>query len=96
VFVDFSASWCLSCQVNERLVLRRADVEQKLLASHIVLMKADWTGRNESITQALSDLGRDGVPAYALYPATPGAPAKLLPEVLTREIVYRALGIASN
>lgn len=91
VFVDFTASWCLSCQVNERLVLDRADVQQRLKSSGVELVRADWTQRDATIANALAELGRDGVPAYVLYPAAPNAPPKLLPEVLTPGIVFHAL-----
>jgi thiol:disulfide interchange protein DsbD len=91
VFVDFTASWCLSCQVNERLILRRADVEQRLHDSGAVLLRADWTNQDPDITQTLATLGRSGVPTYALYPADPSAPAHVLPEVLTPGIVLDAL-----
>ena len=91
VLVDFTASWCLSCQVNERVVLDRADVQQRLRESGVALVKADWTRHDESIGSALAALGRSGIPAYALYPSAPGAPAQLLPEVLTPGIVYSAL-----
>ena len=91
VLVDFTASWCLSCQVNERVVLDRADVQKRLRDSGVVLVKADWTRHDEAIGQALAALGRSGIPAYALYPAAAGAPPQLLPEVLTPGIVYSAL-----
>ncbi|MGB7137323.1 MAG: protein-disulfide reductase DsbD domain-containing protein [Acidobacteriaceae bacterium] len=91
VFVDFTASWCLSCQVNERLILDRADVEQRLRDSGATLLRADWTNQDPVITQALAALGRSGVPTYALYPADPSAPAHVLPEVLTPGIVLDAL-----
>ena len=90
VFVDFTASWCLSCQVNERVALHRPEVVQAFQAKNVVLMKADWTRHDEAITQALAALGRSGVPAYALY--TPGhSEPELLPEVLTPGIVTDAL-----
>jgi thiol:disulfide interchange protein DsbD len=90
VFVDFTASWCLSCQVNERAALNRPEVLQAFAARNVVLMKADWTRHDEAITQALTTLGRSGVPAYALY--TPGEKSpRLLPEVLTPGIVTDAL-----
>lgn len=91
VFVDFTASWCLSCQVNERLILDRADVEQRLHDSGATLLRADWTNQDPVITQALAGLGRSGVPTYALYPADPAAPPHVLPEVLTPGIVLDAL-----
>jgi thiol:disulfide interchange protein DsbD len=90
VFVDFTAKWCLSCQVNERVALSQPEVEQAFQARNVVLMRADWTRHDESITQALTALGRSGVPAYALY--TPGqSEPQLLPEVLTPGIVTDAL-----
>jgi thiol:disulfide interchange protein DsbD len=91
VFVDFTAKWCLSCQVNERVALGQPAVEQAFQARNVVLMKADWTRHDEAITQALTALGRSGVPAYALY--TPGQKEpQMLPEVLTPGIVTDALG----
>jgi thiol:disulfide interchange protein len=90
VFVDFTAKWCLSCQVNERVALSQPEVEQAFQARNVVLMRADWTRHDEAITQALTALGRSGVPAYALY--TPGqSEPVLLPEVLTPGIVTDAL-----
>lgn len=91
VFVDFTASWCLSCQVNQRLVLDRADVQRRLRDSGVVLMKADWTRHDPAIGDALTALGRSGIPTYALYSASPTAPPRLLPEVLTPGAVYAAL-----
>ena len=91
VFVDFTASWCLSCQVNERVVLNRDDVRNRLKTSGVALVRADWTRHDETIAQTLASLGRDGVPTYALYPADPQAPPVLLPEVLTPDIVLNAL-----
>ena len=91
VFVDFTASWCLSCQVNERVVLDRADVQQALKSSGVELVRADWTNHDDAIANALAALGRSGVPTYAIYPADPSAPPKLLPEVLTPGIVFHAL-----
>ncbi len=91
VFIDFTASWCLSCQVNERLILDRADVQQHLRDSGAALLRADWTNQDPDITQTLAALGRSGVPTYALYPADPAAPPHVLPEVLTPGIVINAL-----
>ncbi len=91
VFVDFTAAWCLSCQVNERVALNQPSVQQTFQAANVVLLKADWTRHDEAITQALTVLGRSGVPAYALY--TPGqSQPQMLPEVLTPGIVTDAVG----
>ena len=90
VFVDFTAAWCVTCQVNKRLVLSRADVGLALKESGMALMQADWTRRDEEITRALAALGRRGVPVYAIY--RPGREPELLPEILTPELVFAALG----
>ena len=91
VFVDFTASWCLSCQVNERVALGQPEVVEAFQARNVVLMKADWTRHDEAITEALAALGRSGVPAYALY--TPGhSEPEMLPEVLTPGMVMDAVG----
>ena len=90
VFVDFTASWCLSCQVNERVALSQPEVQKAFADAHVALLRADWTQHDEAITQALAALDRSGVPAYALY--TPGQSSpQLLPEVLTPGIVTDAL-----
>jgi DsbC/DsbD-like thiol-disulfide interchange protein/cytochrome c biogenesis protein CcdA len=90
VFVDFTASWCLSCQVNEHVALNRPEVQQAFQSANVVLLRADWTRHDEAITQALTALGRSGVPAYALYIPGETSP-RLLPEVLTPGIVTDAL-----
>ncbi len=90
VFVDFTASWCLSCQVNERVALDRPEVQKAFADANVALLRADWTQHDESIAQALAALGRSGVPAYVLY--TPGqSQPQLLPEVLTPGIVKDAV-----
>jgi thiol:disulfide interchange protein DsbD len=91
VFVDFTAAWCLSCQVNERVALQKPEVEEAFHTANVLLLKADWTRHDEQITQTLTALGRSGVPTYVLY--TPGEKnPQLLPEALTPGIVLGALG----
>ena len=90
VFVDFTASWCLSCQVNERVALSQPQVRQAFANANVVLLRADWTRHDQAIAQALADLGRSGVPAYALYVPGEESP-RLLPEVLTPGIVTDAI-----
>jgi thiol:disulfide interchange protein DsbD len=91
VFVDFTASWCLSCQVNERVALSRPEVQKAFAEANVALLRADWTQHDDAIGNALAALGRSGVPAYALYLPGEKSP-RLLPEVLTPGIVTEALG----
>jgi len=91
VFVDFTAAWCLSCQVNERVALQKPEVTAAFHTANVLLLKADWTRHDERITQTLTTLGRSGVPTYVLF--TPGEKSpRLLPEALTPGIVLDALG----
>jgi thiol:disulfide interchange protein DsbD len=90
VFVDFTAAWCVTCQVNKRLVLSAADVEQRFVELGVTRLRADWTNRDGAITAALARLNRIGVPVYALYSPAQREPL-LLPEVLTRSVVLDAL-----
>ncbi len=86
VFVNFTAAWCVTCIVNEKMVLTGDAVWDAMKKKGIVAMKADWTRRDPAITRALAALGRNGVPVYALYPPGDGAPA-LLPQILTEAAV---------
>ncbi len=89
VFVDFTAAWCVSCQVNKRLVLNQTAVLADFDKAKVVRMRADWTRRDAEITAALARLGRNGVPVYALL--RPGQEPVLLPEILTAGLVRSAL-----
>jgi thiol:disulfide interchange protein DsbD len=89
VFVDFTAAWCITCQVNERLVFSSTEVKQRFKDLGIVALKADWTNRNPEIADALAAFGRSGIPVYVLY-ATEGEPW-LLPEIITPGIVLAEL-----
>ena len=88
-FVDFTAAWCVTCQVNKQLVLGRPEVERDLRSRGVTLLRADWTLRDAEITRALAALGRNGVPVYAFY--RPGREPQLLPEMLTREAILAVL-----
>jgi thiol:disulfide interchange protein DsbD len=89
VFVEFTAAWCVTCQVNERLVLSREDVRAAFRSRGVVLVRADWTRRDPKIARALALLGRSGVPVYVFH--RPGRPPLVLPELLSSERVLAAL-----
>ena len=86
VFVDFTAAWCISCQVNKKAVLE-TDAAEKLFADHkTLLMQGDWTDQNPVITAALAEFGRASVPMYLFYSSQNQAP-KILPQVLTISMI---------
>jgi thiol:disulfide interchange protein len=90
VFVDFTAAWCVTCQVNKRTTLGDAGLLSEMDTAGVVLLRADWTRRDAAISQELARLGRNGVPVYAIYKPGRGAPV-LLPELLTVQTVRDAL-----
>jgi thiol:disulfide interchange protein DsbD len=67
VFVDFTAAWCITCQYNKKTTLAKPEVLADFAAKQVTLLRADWTRRDPAISQALSTLGRSGVPVYVLY-----------------------------
>jgi thiol:disulfide interchange protein DsbD len=89
VFVDFTAAWCVTCQYNKKTTLADATLLANFDARQVVLMRADWTRRDAAITQALTALGRSGVPVYALY--APGRAPVLLSELPSVAEVQQAL-----
>ncbi len=90
VFVDYTAAWCLTCQVNKRTTLRTDAVEAAFAQAGVVRVEADWTDRDPTIERSLASFGRSGVPLYVLYPGGGREPV-LLPEVLTPDLVIDAL-----
>ncbi len=91
VFIDFTAAWCLSCKVNEAAVLRSEEIEHKLAQGHFQLLKADWTQYDPQITAELAGVHRSGVPTYIIFPAGASSNPDVLPELLTRDIVAKAI-----
>lgn len=90
VLIDFTAKWCLICQANH-LVLSKGDVDRKFSELGVVRMKADWTKNDPVITQELRKHGRNSVPLYVLYTGEAAEAPRILPQVLTKDIVLNNL-----
>jgi thiol:disulfide interchange protein len=82
VFLYFTADWCLTCKVNEKAAIERAEVEQAFAAKKVAVMVGDWTKGDPAISRFLAAHGRSGVPFYLFYPAD-GKEPRELPQVLT-------------
>jgi len=87
VFLNFTAAWCISCLVNERVALSHARVVDAFAADDITYLKGDWTNRDPAITAFLASFGRSGVPLYLFYPAGKSSEPVQLPQILTPDIV---------
>jgi thiol:disulfide interchange protein/DsbC/DsbD-like thiol-disulfide interchange protein len=88
VYIDFTARWCATCQVNKR-VYTQGDVAKALASSGVVMLKADWTKKDEVIAQELGKYGRTGIPLNVFLKA--GQPPAILSEALTGTEVLAAL-----
>jgi thiol:disulfide interchange protein len=95
VFVDFTAAWCVTCQVNEQTALNTAEAVRAFQRTGAIYLKADWTNRDNAIAKALADQGRVGVPLYLVYGKDGGAP-QVLPQLLTSGLVAEALDTAAK
>ena len=81
VFVYFTADWCVTCKVNEKGALERAQVAEAFATRKVAVLVGDWTRGDAAIGRFLEKHGRSGVPLYLYY--APGQPAEILPQVLT-------------
>lgn len=90
VLVDLTAAWCVSCKVNERLVLSTKRFQTALKDTGTVYMVGDWTNQDAEISRYLSLYGRSGVPLYVYYGAHNAAP-KILPQILNTDDVIKVL-----
>ena len=86
VFVDFTASWCASCQVNKLTTLNTRRVREAFSEANVAFLVADFTQKDPVISDELKKRGRAGVPMYLWYPAGAREP-QILPELLNQELV---------
>jgi thiol:disulfide interchange protein DsbD len=96
VLVDFTADWCLTCQLNKRVALEVPSVRQKVREVQATALLGDYTRFPTNITAELNRYDRAAVPLVLVYPKDPQAPAIVLPEALTPGIVLAALDRASR
>ncbi len=91
VFLDFTAKWCINCQINERVALSNREVVDKFRELGVVAVKADWTRFDGRVTRALADLGKNSIPVYVIYSGGNHRNRKVLPEIITPAMVLEAL-----
>ena len=87
VFVDVTASWCLTCKINEKTVLFTQEIQDYFKEKDITFITLDWTSEDDSITSFLKTFKRQGVPLYVYY--NERGEATVLPQLLTKNIIYQ-------
>ena len=86
VFLNFTADWCITCKVNERVALKTEETLKFFEKKNIFYLEADWTNKNELIAKKLASFGRSSIPLYIYYPDEKSAPI-ILPEILTESVI---------
>ncbi len=90
IFVDFTAAWCVTCKVNEKLVLSQSRTETLFKDTNTAFLVADWTNKNDVIAAELAKYGRAGVPLYLVYHQNSVNPV-ILPQVLSYDVIREAI-----
>ena len=96
VLVDFTADWCLTCQVNKKTSIEIPSVRARLKSMNAIALLGDYTRFPDNVTTELNRFNRAGVPLVLVYPKNPEAPPIVLPEILTPGIVLDALDRATH
>jgi thiol:disulfide interchange protein DsbD len=84
VFLDFTADWCVNCKVNERVVLDTEPIRAAFKARNVLLVKVDFTQKNQMVAEWLHEYGRVGVPVYVIYDGKSPEPNILAAQILTQ------------
>jgi thiol:disulfide interchange protein DsbD len=96
VLVYFTADWCLTCKLNERIALDTQETRALLREHDFVVLRGDWTQRDEAIRRELERHGKAGVPLYLVYAAGGADAPRALPELITQDSLSRALRAAAT
>jgi thiol:disulfide interchange protein DsbD len=91
VFVNFTAAWCITCLVNERVALHSPAVGEAFAKKGVVYLKADWTSKSPEIAAVLESFGRSGVPLYVVYGRPAALEPRVLPQILSEGTIIEAL-----
>ena len=86
VFLNFTADWCITCKVNERIALKRESISELFNEKNISYIEIDWTNKNDEIAKKLASFGRSSIPLYVYYSSENAEPI-ILPEILTENII---------
>ena len=86
VFLNFTADWCITCKVNERVALKTKNTLNLFKEKKIFYMEADWTNNNKVIAEKLESFGRSSIPLYVFYPERDKQPI-ILPEILSESVI---------
>ncbi len=86
VLVDFTADWCTTCKLNEKLAIYTEATKQFLAENKIAVLVADLTEVNPEAERLLEVLGNriHAIPFYAVFPPNDRPPYTFGNTVLTQ------------
>ncbi len=90
VYIDATAAWCITCQLNKKIALGTKRTKQAFKDHNVTFMVADWTRKNPEITEFLREFGYNGVPLNVFYPADGKEPV-VLPQILSEETIINTI-----
>jgi thiol:disulfide interchange protein len=91
VFINVTADWCITCKVNEQIVLGTQEFEDAVKINDVSYIIADWTSYDPEISTLLAQYRRTGIPLYLLFPKNSTEKVRVLPQLLTKDTVISAL-----
>ena len=81
-FIDVTAKWCITCQTNKLTVLNTSFGKKLFTERNIALIQADWTNKNEEITELLAEYKKVSIPVYIYFD---GNKHSVIGDILTKE-----------
>jgi thiol:disulfide interchange protein DsbD len=91
VIIDFTANWCMNCQLNKIRVYYSQEVENLIKEKNIYAIKADLTTNNTEIEALLKSLGSNSIPFFAIFPGDNWQEAIIMRDIVSKKAVIREL-----
>ena len=92
ILLDFTASWCVTCQVNKITTLDSKKLKDFIIQNNVKIMRGDWSKRDKDILEFISKYGRFGIPVNIVFGPRDGK-GVILPEILSKDIVINQLNL---
>lgn len=89
-YLDVTAAWCLTCQLNKANVFGSKEVRKSFFDKSIKLIKADWTYYDANITQLLESNGKAGIPLNIFYDGSKNS-KETLPQLLSASLILKLI-----
>ncbi len=86
ILLDFTADWCITCQINKKTTLQNKNLLRYLKDRKVELMRGDWTKSDDEILSFIKGYGRIGIPVNIIFGPN-NRNGIVLPEILTKDLI---------